>query len=102
MWPPLATLGTRAKETDNSCPLREETAPQRRRRREQNREKREQKAKIRKEKEAAKAKKRKEAEEKLKKTGEMRTKNQPKILGWITKKVGRSQRTPKGGRKGVG
>ena len=79
-----------------------ETATQRRTRKEGNREKREHKAKLRKEKKAAKVKRQKEAEEKMRKIGERRNKNQPKILGWLKKKEGGSQRTPKGGRKGVG
>ena len=62
----------------------------------------ENKAKIRKEKKALKEKKRKETEDKLRKKGERRTRNQPKIIDWITKEDRRKQKTHKGGRKGVG
>ena len=89
-------------EKDGICPRQEDTARERRQRREQKREKREQKAKKRKEREDTKKKKRKEAEDKMKRVGELRTKNQPKILGWTVRQMGLSQRTPKGGKKGIG
>ena len=62
----------------------------------------ENKARIRKEKKALKEKKRKEKEDQLRKKGERLTKNQTKILDWLTTEDRRQQKTHKGGRKGVG
>ena len=71
-------------------------------RKEEFRRKRELKAKEKKEKAALKEKKRKEREEALRRKGDRRTKNQPKILEWIRKKGGGQKKLPTGGRKGVG
>ena len=60
------------------------------------REKREQKTKERKEREAAKAKKKKEGEDKLRRRGEMLTRNQPKISEWFGKEGAGSKRTLQG------
>ena len=57
------------------------------------REKREQKTKERKEREAAKAKKKKEGEDKLRRRGEMLTRNQSE---WFGKEGAGSKRTPQG------
>ena len=51
---------------------------------------------------AAAAKKKKEAEERLRRRGELMTKNQPKISIWFKKDGARSKRTPQGERTGVG
>ena len=59
------------------------------------REKREQKTKERKEREAAKAKKKKEGEDKLRRRGEMLTRNQPKIAEWFGKEGAGSKRLPR-------
>ena len=71
-------------------------------RKEDYRTKRELKAKVRKEKAALKEKERKEQEDMLRRKGERRTKNQPKILEWFRRKDGGQQKTRTGGKKGVG
>ena len=57
---------------------------------------------MRKEKAALKEKERKEQEDMLRRKGERRTKNQPKILEWFRRKDGGQQKTRTGGKKGVG
>ena len=71
-------------------------------RKEEYRTKRELKAKMRKEKATLKEKKRKEQEDTLRKKGERRTKNQPKILEWFRRKEGGQRKAHTGGKKGVG
>ena len=71
-------------------------------RKEDFRRKMELKRKEKKEKAAQKEKKKKEREEAVRRKGEKRTKNQPKILDWFSKKEGEQRRQPMGGRKGVG
>ena len=73
-----------------------------RKRKEEFRRKMELKAKEKKEKAAQKEKNRKEREEAVRRKGEKRTKNQPKILEWFRKQEGEQKRNPMGGRKGVG
>ena len=73
-----------------------------RKRKEEQRTKRELKAKLRKEKAALKEKKRKEQEDMLRRKGEKRTKNQPKILAWFRRKDEGQQKTRTGGKQGVG
>ena len=72
------------------------------RKKEEKRTKMEIKAKVRKEKKILRKRKRKEREDQLKKKGERRTKNQPKILKWMTTEDRRRGKTQKGGRKGIG
>ena len=71
-------------------------------RKEEYRRKVELKRKEKREKAAQKERKKKEREEAVRKKGEKRTKNQPKILDWFSKKEGEQRRQPMGGRKGVG
>ena len=59
-------------------------------------------AKIRKEKAALKEMKRKGQEDMLRRKGEKRTKNQPKILEWFRRKDEGQQKTRTGGKQGVG
>ena len=73
-----------------------------RKRKEDFRLKMELKRKEKKEKAAQKEKNRKEREEAVRRKGEKRTKNQPKILDWFRKQEGEQRRQPMGGRKGVG
>ena len=73
-----------------------------RKRKEDFRRKMELKRKEKKEKAAQKEKNRKEREEAVRRKGEKRTKNQPKILDWFRKQEGEKRRQPMGGRKGVG
>ena len=73
-----------------------------RKRKEDYRTKRELKAKMRKEKAALKEKKRKEQEDMLRRKGEKRTKNQPKILEWFRRKDEGQKKTRTGGKQGVG
>ena len=65
-------------------------------RKEEFRRKRELKAKEKKEKAALKEKKRKEREEALRRKGDRRTKNQPKILEWIGRREGDKRNSPQG------
>ena len=60
------------------------------------------KAKMRKEKAAMRKKKKKEQEETMRKKGEKRTRNQPKIVKWLEKHDGGQRKTHPGGKKGVG
>ena len=71
-------------------------------RKEEYRRKIELKRKEKKEKAAQKEKKKREREEAVRRKGEKRTKNQPKILDWFRKKDVEQRREPMGGRKGVG
>ena len=87
---------------DGAEPRQETTARVSKQTRAQKREKRELRTKKRKEREENKKKKKKATEDRMKLLGELRTKNQPKILSWTVRQVGVSQRTPKGGRKGIG
>ena len=73
-----------------------------RKRKEDFRRKMELKKKEKKEKAAQREKNRKEKEEAVRRKGEKRTKNQPKILDWFRKQEGEQRRQPMGGRKGVG
>ena len=70
-----------------------------RKRKEEYRKKRELKAQMKKEKVALKEKKRKEMEDTLRKKGERKTKNQPKILEWFKRKRGGQQKSHTGGKK---
>ena len=65
----------------------------------QKRKKRELRTKKRKEREENKKKKKKATEDRMKLLGELRTKNQPKILSWTVRQVGVSQRTTQGREK---
>ena len=71
-------------------------------RKEEYRRKAELRRKEKKEKAAQQEKKKKEREEALRRKGENKTKNQPKILVWFSKKDVEQQGQPVGGRKGVG
>ena len=71
-------------------------------RKEEYRRKAELRRKEKKEKAAEKEKKKKEREEALKRKGEKKTKNQPKISIWFRKKDAERRGQPVGGRQGVG
>ena len=73
-----------------------------RKRKEEYRRKAELRKKEKKEKAAEKEKKRKEREEALRRKGEKKTKNQPKISIWFRKGDGGQRGQPVGGRQGVG
>ena len=75
---------------------------EKRTKKEESRTKRELKAKMRKEKATMRKKKKKEQEETMRKKGEKRTRNQPKIVKWLEKHDGGQRKTHPGGKKGVG
>ena len=90
--------GTPAQETEQRGNRRKKA----RTRKEEYRQKVELRRKEKKEKAAQKEKKKKEREETLRRKGEKKTKNQPKILVWLSKKDAEQRGQPVGGRKGVG
>ena len=71
-------------------------------RKEEYRRRAELRKKEKKEKAAEKEKKKKEREETLRRKGENKTKNQPKISIWLRKGDGGKRGQPVGGKKGVG
>ena len=73
-----------------------------RRRKEEYRKKAELRAKEKKEKAAEREKKRKERQETMRRRGEVKTKNQPKILTWLRVGNGGKRGQPVGGKTGVG
>ena len=79
-WPPPGAEGPLVRRLISPIPQDGNKRHNARKRKEDYRAKRELKAKMRKEKAALKEKKRKEQEDMLRRKGERRTKNQPKIL----------------------
>ena len=84
-WPPPGAEGPNVTQLTNTSRQDGNKRRAGRKRKEEYRNKRELKAKEKKEKVALREKKRKELEDTLRRKGERRTKNQPKILEWIRK-----------------
>ena len=101
-WPPPGSEGPHVTKLTSPIPHNGNKRQAARIRKEEYRTKRELKAKMRKEKATLKEKKRKEQEDTLRKKGERRTKDQPKLLEWFRRKEGEQRKAHTGGKKGVG